>query len=177
MNAKSRAVLQHLLSAGVPGSGHFLVRRPVRAAVLISILFYCFEGILLSILIDDRIIADAVLRSGLAVGLFVWIFVHIDLFRIRRLQRAATEEVFVGGIRAFLRNDLDKSEQLMEQMILADPYDIEARMYLALIYAERGNLGTARRQLRRCRRFDGKGVLEWETQTELERLKNLKDAS
>ncbi len=177
MNAKSRVVLQHLLSTGFPGCGHFLVRRPVRAAVLASIFFYCFEGVLLSILIDNRIIADAVLQSGFAVGVFIWIFAHVDLFQIRRLQRAATEEVFVGGIRAFLQNDLDKSEQLMGQMILANPSDIEARMYLALIYAERGTLGTARRQLRRCRRFDEKGVLEWETQAELERLKDLKNAS
>ena len=177
MNAKSSAVLQHLLSAGLPGSGHLLVRRPVRAAILVSILFYCFEGMLLSILIDNRIIADTILQSGFAVGVFIWIFAHVDLFQIGGLQRAATEEVFVGGIRAFLRNDLDKSEQLMGQMILGNPYDIEARMYLALIYAERGTLGAARRELQRCRRFDGKGVLQWEIQAELERLKNLKAAS
>ncbi len=177
MNAKSRAVLQHLLSTGLPGSGHFFVRRPVRAAILVSTVFYCFEGILLSILIKNRIIADAVLQSGFAIGVFIWIFAHVDLFRIRRLQRAATEEVFVGGIRAFLQNDLDKSEQLMGQMILSDPYDVEARMYLALIYAERGILGAARRELQRCRRFDGKGVLAWEIQAELERLKTLKAAS
>lgn len=177
MNAKSHAVLQHLLSAGFPGSGHVLVRRPVRAAVFASIFFYCFEGVLLSILIDNRIIADTVVQSGFAVGIFIWIFAHVDLFRVRRLQKAATEEVFVDGIRAFLRNDLDKSEQLMGQMLLANPYDIESRMYLALIYAKRGTLGAARRQLRRCRRFDEKGVLAWETQAEMERLENLKAAS
>ncbi len=177
MNPKSCAALQHLLSAGFPGAGHFLVHRPVRAAVFSSIFFYCFEGVLLSILIDDRIIANAVFQSGFTVGVFIWAFAHIDLFWIRRLQRFATEEVFVGGIKAFLRNDLDESEQLMRQMLLANPYDIEARMYLALIYAERGTLGAARRQLRRCRRFDEKGVLEWETQAELERLENLKAAS
>ncbi len=177
MNVKLHAALQHLLSAGFPGTGHFLVRRPVRAAVLASVFFYCFEGVLLSILIDNRIIADAVLTSCFAVGIFTWVLAHVDLFGIRRLQRTATEEVFVNGISAFLQSDLDECERLMCRLLSADPYDIEARMYLALIYAEKGALRAARRQLKRCRRFDGKGVLTWETRAELERLKSLKAAS
>ena len=163
MSTKLRTMSQHLLSAGFPGCGHFLVRRPVRAAVFASVFFYCFEGVILSILIDNKVIADTVIQSSLAVGVFIWIFAHIDLFQIRRLKRAATEEVFVDGVRAFLQNNLDKSEQLMRQMILADPYDIEARMYLALVYAEKGALSAAKKQLRKCRSLDEKGALKWET--------------
>ena len=169
-------LLQHLLSAGFPGLGHTLIHRPVRAAVLASTIFYCLEGFLLSILIDDRMIADIVVQSGLAIVIFVWVFAHIDLFRIRCLKRAATEEVFVEGMKGFALGNLDEAEKLMRKMLLGDPYDIEARMYLALIYIERGALRAAGQQLKKCRRFDGKGVMAWETQVEMERLEHLKAA-
>lgn len=159
------AVLRHLLSAVFPGSGHFLVQRPVRAAVLATIFFCCFEGVLLSVFLDGGMIADTVLRSCAAVGIFIWLFAHVDLVWIRLLRRAATDEVFVDGIRAFLRGDLKESEGIMRRLIAADPYDVEVRMYLSLIYTEAGALRASRRQLRLCRRYDEKGVWEWETRT------------
>ena len=171
------AVLQHLLSAGFPGLGHTMIRRPVRAAGLASVVFYCLEGGLLSILVDDRVIADIIVQSCLAIIIFIWVFAHVDLFRIRRLKRAATEDVFVEGMKAFTQGNMDEAEKLMRKMLLGNPYDIEARMYLALIYIERGTLRAAGRQLKKCRRFDKKGVMAWETQAEMERLEQLKAAS
>lgn len=171
------AALEHLLSAVFPGSGHFLVRRPLRAAVLATVFFCCFEGVLLSVFLEYETASDIVLQSFAAVGIFIWLFAHMDLFRIRRLHRAAAGTVFVDGIRAFLRGDLKESEKMMRQLISADPYDVEARMYLSLVYAEAGALRASRRQLRLCSRHDEKGVLEWETQTQREWLKNRKTAS
>lgn len=172
-----RALLQHLISVVFPGLGHFLTNRPVRGAVLMSVIFYCFEGVLLSILIDDRAMADIVIRVCLGIALFIWIFAHVDLFRVRRLKKAATEEVFEEGIKAFTRGDLEEAENLMRKMLLGDPYDIQARIYLAITHIEKGALRAAERELNRCSRLDTKGVMAWETKTELQRLKDLKLAS
>jgi hypothetical protein len=168
--------LQHLVSALFPGCGHFLVDRPLRAAALALVFYCCLEGTLLAILIDNPSVSGLVMRFCIGALIVVWILAHIDLILIRERLASVTEEMFVEGIGDYLRGDLDESERKMRQLISADPYDVDARMYLSLVFQERGDLKAARRQLRKCRRVDTEGALDWETETELERL-NDREAS
>jgi hypothetical protein len=165
-------ILQHLLSAVFPGCGHFLLDRPLRAATF-ALLFYCsLEGALLSVMVDDETVSAIVMRACIATLILVWVVAHIDLFDIRGRLASVTEEMFVEGIGAYLRGDLDESEINMRRLVSADPYDVEARMYLSLILQDRGDLKAARRELKKCRRLDLEGALNWETQTELARLED-----
>jgi hypothetical protein len=170
-------ILQHLLSALFPGCGHFLLDRPVRAATF-ALLFYCsLEGALLAVMIDDPMISVNMTRACLATLVVVWTVAHVDLVRIRGRLAGVTEEMFVEGISAYLRGDLDESEHNMRRLVSADPYDVDARMYLSLILQDRGDLKAARRELKKCRRLDLEGALNWQTETELARLKDLESSA
>ncbi len=170
-------IFQHLLSALFPGCGHFLLDRPLRAATF-SLLFYCcLEGSLLAVMVDDAAISVIMTRACIATLVLVWIAAHIDLITIRGRLASVTEEMFVEGIGDYLRGSLDESEGKMRRLISADPYDVDARMYLSLILQDRGDLKAARRELKKCRRLDLEGALNWQTETELARLKDLESSA
>ena len=134
------------------------------------VFFCCLEGTFLAILIDDPTTSTALMHGCIGMLAIVWIFSHVDLLRIRSRLASVTDEMFVQGIGDYLRGNLDESEAAMRQLVSADPYDVDARMYLSLILQEKGDMKGARKQLLACRRVDLEGVLVWETNTELKRL-------
>jgi hypothetical protein len=170
-------ILQHFLSAVFPGCGHFFLDRPLRAAAYALLFYCCLEGSLLAILIDDPTVSRLAMHACMGTLILIWVAAHVDLLRIRGRLASVTEEMFVEGISDYLRGNLDESESKMRRLISADPYDVDARMYLSLILQDRGDLKAARRQLRKCRRMDLEGTLDWETETELERLRDLETSA
>lgn len=163
-------IAQHIFGAFFPGFGHLVLKRPVRAAWFVILYYLAIDGFLFSILYGHMFFAEGLRTAAMATGIFVWISAQVDLCRVRHLMKYSTQKKFVRGIQAYLTGELDEAERIMKEFLTANPSDLEARMYLSLVYTEKGWTSAARRQLKKCRAMDKEGVLDWETKTELERL-------
>ncbi|HUV39277.1 MAG TPA: hypothetical protein VMY39_06665 [Planctomycetota bacterium] len=156
----------------VPGTGHLLLRRYLKGAMLAALYTASLDIFLISVfLLDEGLLSGLTLVSaGLVAG--VWAYAFIDVRRcLNVLQQEdlqkRKDDLLRSAQVAWLRDELPEAETLLVTILDMDERDIEAWVHLGKVQKALGREKEARRSFRSALNLAGSDRWHWQLLTEL----------
>lgn len=159
----------------VPGAGEVLLGRIILGSAR-ALAWGCLAAAALYQFIfapHAHSLAVAIVLACLAGCVYASSQVALALeYRRRRrwLRDPNRDEVFRAAMAAYLQGRLDEAEALLNQLLRADPDDVEATLQLAAISRRRGDAAATRNGLCHARYLDDEGRWDFQIGRELAAL-------
>ena len=171
--SRNRKIFALFLSLLFPGLGHVVLRRYFRGFFW-SFLFASFlEGFLWTLFVRPGVFASWTVGVFIAM-IFAYagaqVFLLFDLSQLHEIPAERRKALFREILIAFLKNDLKKAREILDQILSTNADDFDAHFHLGHLLLLEGNIPGARREFSRCEELDDSGKWTWLISQELKHI-------
>ena len=98
------------------------------------------------------------------------VFLLFDLSQLHEIPAERRKTLFREILIAFLKNDLKKAREILDQILSTNADDFDAHFHLGHLLLLEGNIPGARREFSRCEELDDSGKWTWLISQELKHM-------
>jgi tetratricopeptide (TPR) repeat protein len=156
----------------LPGTGHLLLRRYLRGAVLAALFAASADVFLGSVFLWPGAAGTELTLISCGVMTGSWLYALIDLLaRLNVLRtkdfQSRKDELLKSAQVAWLKDEYAEAERLLREIIRLDECDVEAWVHLGKVLKSSGRPEEAGRCFRSALNLDGSQQWRWELMREL----------